>query len=154
MKEAFFTLIALALPLVVFGGILYMFFYGLYQVVSDWQLGRELRQLRQNTQQRPDAASHRSTLDVLSSMSDGPPVAESTGIFTVPLDPAFATSRPQAPPASNQRTRTSETDEATPFSQETRLPSGEAPGGTPAPGEASPSAKPRDAGPAMNFDPD
>ena len=46
MKELFFTLLALSIPLVILAGLLYMFGHGLFTVASDWFERRELEQLR------------------------------------------------------------------------------------------------------------
>ena len=47
MKEVFFTLLALSIPLVVLAGLLYMFGHGLFTVIGDWFERRQLRHLRQ-----------------------------------------------------------------------------------------------------------
>lgn len=42
MKEVFFTLLALSIPLVVLAGLLYMFGHGVLTVVGDWYERRQL----------------------------------------------------------------------------------------------------------------
>ena len=50
MKDTFFTLLALSIPLVIFAGILYMFGQGLYTVARDWHERRQMDRLRRETQ--------------------------------------------------------------------------------------------------------
>ena len=47
MKDTFFTLLALSIPLVIFGGLLYMFGQGLVTLARDWLERRQMDQLRQ-----------------------------------------------------------------------------------------------------------
>ncbi len=57
MKDTFFTLLALSIPVVILGGLFYMFGQGLYTVSRDWWERRQMDQLRRETahlrQQRP-----------------------------------------------------------------------------------------------------
>jgi hypothetical protein len=46
MKQFFFTFVAVAIPLVLVGVVVYMFCHGIYTVIRDWQTGRELKQIR------------------------------------------------------------------------------------------------------------
>ena len=52
MKDVFFTLLALSIPLIILAGIVYMFGQGLYTVARDWQERRQMDQLRRDTQLR------------------------------------------------------------------------------------------------------
>ena len=52
MKEVFFTAAIMGLGLFVLGGILYLFVRGLYAVIRDWQLNRELETLRRESIER------------------------------------------------------------------------------------------------------
>ena len=52
MKEIFFKGIAIALPLLVIGGLAYMIFHGFYSLYSDMQLKKELEQIKQESAER------------------------------------------------------------------------------------------------------
>ncbi len=52
MKDAFFTLLALSIPLIILAGLFYMFGQGLFTVARDWQERRQMDQLRRDTQLR------------------------------------------------------------------------------------------------------
>ena len=65
MKEIFFKGIAVALPCLVIGGILYLFFHGFYSLYQDRQLKKELDEIARESaarrrerpqQQQPKAA--------------------------------------------------------------------------------------------------
>jgi hypothetical protein len=89
MKEVFFTFLAISLPLLAVGGVVYMFLHGLYRLVDDWRLGRELRQLRQETARHHHHPPATSTpvFDPLAAFDDQPPPPEPEGLITFPLDP-------------------------------------------------------------------
>jgi hypothetical protein len=89
MKEVFFTFLAISLPIVAVGGLAYMFLHGLYRVIDDWRLSRELRQLRQETAGRQPHPLERpvSELDLVAAFDDRPRPPEPRGIATFPLDP-------------------------------------------------------------------
>jgi hypothetical protein len=90
MKNAFFTFLALSVPLLILGALIYMFVRGLYTILSDWWLDRELKQLRLEAIRRrseaPDVVQEdgRSPADRVLN----PPTVEPPGIFTVPLESA------------------------------------------------------------------
>lgn len=52
MKEIFFKAIAVALPLLAAGGIVYMVFHGFYSLYADRQLKKELDQIRRESEER------------------------------------------------------------------------------------------------------
>ncbi len=90
MKEVFFTLLALSIPIVVVGALVFLFLRGLYLVYADWKLGRELDQLRQ------DSAARRLNPQATRDVMHATPITETLkaegrksewqGIYTVPLD--------------------------------------------------------------------
>jgi hypothetical protein len=88
MKQSFFTLLAIAIPVIILGGVVYMFLHGLYRMIMDWRLDRELHQLRIETvkRARQPARQDGASYDPLSVFDDRPPVPESPGIATLPLD--------------------------------------------------------------------
>ncbi len=61
MKEIFFKGVAIAIPLAMILGIVYMIFHGFYSLYSDWQLKKELEQIRRDSvsrrRQRAESAS-------------------------------------------------------------------------------------------------
>jgi arginine exporter protein ArgO len=52
MKEIFFKGIAIALPLLVVGGVIYMIFHGFYSLYSDMRLKKELEQIQRESAER------------------------------------------------------------------------------------------------------
>lgn len=52
MKEIFFKGVIVALPLVVFGGLVYLIFHGFYSLYSDMRLKRELDQISRESAER------------------------------------------------------------------------------------------------------
>ncbi len=52
MKETFFKAIAIALPLLVVGGVCYMVFHGFYSLYADRQLKKELDEISRDAEQR------------------------------------------------------------------------------------------------------
>ena len=52
MKEIFFKGVAVALPLVVFGGLAYLVFHGFYSLYCDIQLKRELEEISRESAAR------------------------------------------------------------------------------------------------------
>jgi hypothetical protein len=52
MKQVFFTLVILAIPVVALSALLYTFGHGLYTVFSDWMERKQLEELRQQTRLR------------------------------------------------------------------------------------------------------
>ncbi len=58
MKEIFFKGVAVALPLVVLGGLVYLIFHGFYALYSDIQLKRELEQLSRESAERRRQKRH------------------------------------------------------------------------------------------------
>ena len=58
MKEIFFKGVAVALPLVVLGGLVYLIFRGFYELYSDIQLKRELEQIRRESAERRRHKGH------------------------------------------------------------------------------------------------
>lgn len=52
MKEIFFKAIAIALPLLAVGGVIYMIFHGFYSLYADRQLKKELDQIRRESEER------------------------------------------------------------------------------------------------------
>lgn len=65
MKEIFFKGIAIALPLLVVGGVIYMVFHGFYSLYADRQLKKELEQIRRESEelrrQRPPEEKRKET---------------------------------------------------------------------------------------------
>ena len=58
MKEIFFKGVAVVLPLVVLGGLVYLIFRGFYELYSDIQLKRELEQIRRESAERRRQQAH------------------------------------------------------------------------------------------------
>ncbi len=110
MKQIFFTSLAIAIPVIAFGGVVYMFFLGLYRLFDDWRLGRELRQLRNEAAQRRSEHANRvsPSFDPLSAFDDQPPPQERTGIAVLPLDPAWPPVGPRATDTSAELQATQE----------------------------------------------
>lgn len=52
MKEVFFKGIAIAVPLLLVAGLVYLIFHGLYSLYSDMQLKKELEQIRRESAER------------------------------------------------------------------------------------------------------
>lgn len=52
MKEIFFKGIAIALPCLVIGGLVYLVFHGFYSVYADRQLKKELDQIARESAER------------------------------------------------------------------------------------------------------
>ena len=52
MKEVFFKGLVVALPIVVISGLVYAIFLGFYQLYSDMQLKRELKQIEREAKDR------------------------------------------------------------------------------------------------------
>ena len=52
MKQFFFTTVLIMVPVVISGSILYMFFHGIYVVLRDWMLRKELREIEMEFQGR------------------------------------------------------------------------------------------------------
>ena len=52
MKEVFFTTAILGLGLFVLGGVIFLFVRGLYTIIRDWQINRELDTLRSESIER------------------------------------------------------------------------------------------------------
>lgn len=52
MKEIFFKGIAIALPLLLIGGVVYMVFHGFYSLYSDIRLKKELDQISRESAER------------------------------------------------------------------------------------------------------
>ena len=52
MKEIFFKGVAVALPVVVLGGLVYLIFHGFYALYSDIQLKRELEKISRESAER------------------------------------------------------------------------------------------------------
>jgi hypothetical protein len=71
MKQLFFTLAAISVPILIFGVVFYWFFRGLYTVFSDWKLGQELKQIHREAEMRRQ--SMRSGSDSESRQDDGGP---------------------------------------------------------------------------------
>ncbi len=118
MKEVFFTFVAISLPLLALGGVIYMLLHGLYTVYGDWRLRRELQQLKADAKQlRRDhpPKSPPKDFDPLIAFSDEPPRAESKGLLTIPLEPLSA--RAPTPPAPDWVT-----DDPSADSQSTAIP--------------------------------
>ena len=110
MKQLFFTFLAIALPVIAFGGVIYMFLHGLYRLFDDWRLARELNDLRRESElrRRENPAPKRSVVDPLAAFDDRPPVREPEGIATLPLDPDWSPYSPRSipeQPASDTATR-------------------------------------------------
>lgn len=89
MKELFFTIIALSIPLLLLGGVVYLFLRGLYSIYADWRLGQELEELSRESEER-----RRERADLWTSSSapirdalehESQPV-ESKGILVMPID--------------------------------------------------------------------
>lgn len=59
MKQLFFTTAAIAIPGAILLWIVWLFVKGVYSVASDWQLERELKQIRSESKLRrqPDQSS-------------------------------------------------------------------------------------------------
>ncbi|MCA9211824.1 MAG: hypothetical protein KDB27_02070 [Planctomycetales bacterium] len=53
MKQLFFTAAAIAIPGAIFTWIVWLFVKGVYTVISDWRLERELKQIRAESVNRP-----------------------------------------------------------------------------------------------------
>jgi hypothetical protein len=49
MKEIFFKGVAVAIPVLLVGGLVYMMFHGVYSLYSDWQLKKELEEIRRDS---------------------------------------------------------------------------------------------------------
>jgi hypothetical protein len=74
MKEIFFKGVAVALPLFVLGGLIYLVFNGFYQLYADMQLKRELDQIRRESEiRRQRRKESESATDQVSSSEQGPP---------------------------------------------------------------------------------
>ncbi len=58
MKEIFFKGVAVALPVVVLGGLVYLIFHGFYALYSDVQLKRELEKISRESAQRRRQERH------------------------------------------------------------------------------------------------
>lgn len=90
MKEVFFTFLALSIPIVIVGGLVYLFLRGLYMVYADWQLGRELEQLRQEVAERRHSPQLSRDVMNVAPISEALKAegrkTESQGIYTMPLD--------------------------------------------------------------------
>ena len=52
MKEIFFKGVAIALPLLVVGGLVYLVFHGFYSLYQDILLKRELEQIKRESAER------------------------------------------------------------------------------------------------------
>ena len=104
MKDVFFTLLAISLFLVAFGGVVYLFLHGLYRVLADWQLSRELRDLKAAAEdwrkQQPDKLNA-PPFDPSVAFSDRPAPVESKGIMVFPLEPMSGTIPRSTPDAWN-----------------------------------------------------
>ena len=88
MKDIFFTFAPMGIALIVIIGLLYMLIHGIYSVLADWQLGRELNRIRKEARQRPVGERQGETqvaVDPLVAFDDEPGLPESQGIFTIPL---------------------------------------------------------------------
>ena len=53
MKQLFFTLATIAIPGAILSWIVWLFVRGVYTVVTDWTLERELKQIRADSAARP-----------------------------------------------------------------------------------------------------
>ena len=53
MKQLFFTLATIAIPGAILSWIVWLFVKGIYTVVTDWTLERELKQIRAESAARP-----------------------------------------------------------------------------------------------------
>ena len=52
MKQLFFTVATIAIPGAILSWIVWLFVKGIYTVVTDWSLERELKQIREESAQR------------------------------------------------------------------------------------------------------
>ena len=76
MKEIFFKGVAVALPLFVLGGLIYLVFNGFYQLYADMQLKRELDQIRRESEiRRQRRKEAESAADQVSSAEQAPPAS-------------------------------------------------------------------------------
>ena len=99
MKELFFTIIALSVPLLLLGAVVYLFLRGLYTIYADWRLGQELEELGREAEAR-----RRERVDLWTSSSapirealeqEAQPV-ESKGILVMPIDGNYGGEQPGA----------------------------------------------------------
>jgi len=97
MKELFFTIIALSIPLLLLGAVVYLFLRGLYSIYADWRLGHELEELSREAEAR-----RRERVDLWTSSSapirealerEAQPV-ESKGILVMPIDAPIRGNQP------------------------------------------------------------
>jgi hypothetical protein len=63
MKHLFFTGVAVAIPLLLASIVIYMFFHGIYTLVSDWYLQRELKKIREESEMRRRSQSQPTDAD-------------------------------------------------------------------------------------------
>jgi hypothetical protein len=52
MKEIFFKGVAIAIPILLMGGLAYLMFHGVYTLYGDWQLKKELDEIRRASMER------------------------------------------------------------------------------------------------------
>ena len=74
MKEIFFKGLAVALPLAVLGGLVYLIFHGFYSLFSDMRLKRELDQIKRESEERrkqqPAVQMRKSTVEELYKLNE------------------------------------------------------------------------------------
>ena len=104
MKEVFFTGAIFGIAFFAIGGVLYLFIHGLYTILGDWNLRRELNDIRRESDERrkssPVPASPSRSLNDLTATeqsvgAEESPLAGEKLTFDLPSDLAFDTP-PQA----------------------------------------------------------
>lgn len=83
MKQLFFTLVVLAIPVVAMGVLLYFFGHGLYTVLYDWIEKKQLAELREQARLR--AQQRREHADAASDRDATPPAPKPSPTVFDPL---------------------------------------------------------------------
>ena len=100
MKEVFFTGAIFGIAFFAIGGVLYLFIHGLYTILGDWKLHRELKNLRRASHERrkdaPAPARPSRSLNDLTATeqsvgAEETPLAGEKLTFDLPSDLAFDT---------------------------------------------------------------
>lgn len=98
MKQLFFTVATIAIPGAILSWIVWLFVKGVYTVVTDWTLERELRQIRAESATRPPRSAAKPS-------GAGKPQDPSVELKA---EPAVSFALDDSPPAQSERAGSSD----------------------------------------------